>query len=292
MADAFTTRVRAEKPEVGANDATWGTELNANTFDMFDEAIAGVVEVSVTASNVTLTANNGTADQARNPVILLTGTPGTTRTVAFPDVEGWHWVVNNSDSAATLSAGAGSTVSALAGFTVCVYSDGLTNMVALFNGVMAVGGQIKFPSTQNASSDANTLDDYKEGTFTPTFTANSAPSGVTYSTQVGKYTKVGNRFDFKLRITLTSKGTGGSGAVFLSNLPFTSATDSLGAACAMGSYDHINLSSGYTQVTVGSAIGANHLTLNECGDNVAAAALQWSAIADNSDFSVSGTIFV
>ena len=32
-------------------------------------------------------------------------------------------------------------------------------------------GQIKFPATQNASSDANTLDDYEEGTFTPTITA-------------------------------------------------------------------------------------------------------------------------
>jgi len=30
------------------------------------------------------------------------------------------------------------------------------------------GGQIKFPATQNSSADANTLDDYEEGTWTPT----------------------------------------------------------------------------------------------------------------------------
>ena len=33
--------------------------------------------------------------------------------------------------------------------------------------ITIAAGQIKFPSTQNASADANTLDDYEEGTFTP-----------------------------------------------------------------------------------------------------------------------------
>src|SRR5689334_14373452 len=98
MADAFTTRKRFEKPEVGANEDTWGTELNDNCIAMIDEAIGGLVSVSLTAGNVTLSTNNGTADEARNPVILLTGTPGTTRTVTFPDVEDNHWIVNNSDS--------------------------------------------------------------------------------------------------------------------------------------------------------------------------------------------------
>ncbi len=50
------------------------------------------------------------------------------------------------------------------------------------------GGQISFPATQNASSDANTLDDYEEGSWTPTFGGfSSAPSGgsATY-VKVGK----------------------------------------------------------------------------------------------------------
>src|SRR4030066_820181 len=41
----------------------------------------------------------------------------------------------------------------------------------VFSGTPSInltGGQIKFPATQNASADANTLDDYEEGTFTPT----------------------------------------------------------------------------------------------------------------------------
>src|SRR5262245_54861245 len=151
MADTFTPRGRFEKPEVGANDGTWGTELNDNTIEMIDEAIFGVVSVSVTAGNVTLTTNNGTADEARNPVIIITGTPGVTRTVTFPNVEGRHWVVNNSDSTLTLTAGAGTTVSVLTGFTACVYSDGATNMAALINMNAVQSGKIEFPAVQNAS---------------------------------------------------------------------------------------------------------------------------------------------
>jgi len=52
------------------------------------------------------------------------------------------------------------------------------------------GAGITFPATQSASTDANTLDDYEEGTFTPTITATGgAFSSVTYVVQSGKYTR-------------------------------------------------------------------------------------------------------
>jgi len=54
------------------------------------------------------------------------------------------------------------------------------------SGVLTLGAGIKFPATQSASADANTLDDYEEGTWTP------AVSGRTFSTVFGNYTKIGN----------------------------------------------------------------------------------------------------
>src|SRR3990167_5810415 len=55
------------------------------------------------------------------------------------------------------------------------------------------GGQIKFPGTQNASSNVNTLDDYEEGTWTPVLTfATAGDLSVAYSVQVGSYVKIGN----------------------------------------------------------------------------------------------------
>jgi hypothetical protein len=53
----------------------------------------------------------------------------------------------------------------------------------------ASGSGITFPATQSASSDANTLDDYEEGTWTPVITAQTG--SLTAYTSSGIYTKVG-----------------------------------------------------------------------------------------------------
>jgi hypothetical protein len=53
-------------------------------------------------------------------------------------------------------------------------------------GVLQVSNGITFPATQSASSNANTLDDYEEGTWTPT------GNGVTYTDPVANYTKIGD----------------------------------------------------------------------------------------------------
>lgn len=186
MADAFTTRLRLEKPEVNANDGTWGTELNDNMIDMVDEAVAGVVSVSLTAGNVTLSTNNGTADQARNPVIILTGTPGATRTVTFPNVEGNHWVKNESDSTATLDASGGTTINLPSNVWVKIYTDGSAGIVALrysFRGAM-----VKKSADQTAADYTGAAimafdaEVYDTGGWHDTVTNNSrltVPAGVT-----------------------------------------------------------------------------------------------------------------
>jgi len=55
------------------------------------------------------------------------------------------------------------------------------------------GAGITFPASQSASTDANTLDDYEEGTWTVTATLSTSGS-MTFSTNTGYYTKVGNRY--------------------------------------------------------------------------------------------------
>lgn len=51
---------------------------------------------------------------------------------------------------------------------------------------------IKFPATQVPSTDANTLDDYEEGTFTPYIYGTTLAGVGTYVNQYGRYTKIGN----------------------------------------------------------------------------------------------------
>lgn len=82
------------------------------------------------------------------------------------------------------------------------------------------GGQIKFPATQSASADANTLDDYEEGTWTPVFRFGGAAVGMTFSAQTGLYTKIGNVVHLAGRVALSAKGTS-TGSATIGGLPFT-----------------------------------------------------------------------
>jgi hypothetical protein len=79
---------------------------------------------------------------------------------------------------------------------------------------------IQFPATQVASANANNLDDYEEGNFSPTLTASTSASGQTYSDQTGKYTKIGRFVFCSIDLRLTAKGTL-TGDVLIGNLPFT-----------------------------------------------------------------------
>lgn len=81
------------------------------------------------------------------------------------------------------------------------------------------GGQVKFPATQSASSDPNTLDDYEEGAFTPAITFGGGSTGLTYLTQSGTYTKVGRAVHVRLYVRVNAKGSS-TGAALINGLPF------------------------------------------------------------------------
>ena len=86
------------------------------------------------------------------------------------------------------------------------------------------GSGITFPATASASSNANTLDDYEEGTFTPTIVGASTAGTGTYSAQVGRYTKIGHRVF--LDINLEWSAHTGTGNMRVSGLPFTANSSS------------------------------------------------------------------
>jgi hypothetical protein len=83
------------------------------------------------------------------------------------------------------------------------------------------GAGITFPASQSASSNANTLDDYEEGTWTPTITLNSG-TATTYTSPTGTYTKTG-RMVTVLGSIFPTNGTIGStnGYMRITGLPFT-----------------------------------------------------------------------
>jgi hypothetical protein len=93
----------------------------------------------------------------------------------------------------------------------------------------ASGAGITFPATQSASTDANTLDDYEEGTWTPTLATGATVGG--YLEQGGTYTKFGNRVIATCNLQMSASGnTGNSASLTIGGLPFTAATVAVGAA--------------------------------------------------------------
>ena len=98
----------------------------------------------------------------------------------------------------------------------------------------ANGTGIVFPSAQNASTDANTLDDYEEGAWTATLKG-SVSDPTTPVTATGRYTKVGRQVTVQVYIANVVT-TGASGRIGISGLPFANngSTETVGA---VGLYD-------------------------------------------------------
>jgi hypothetical protein len=91
----------------------------------------------------------------------------------------------------------------------------------------ATGTGITFPATQSASSDANTLDDYEEGTWTPNQGSGLVVVGDFSSS--GNYTKIGNLVYIAGQVDSTTTVACNATGTITSNLPFT-----VGALLSLG----------------------------------------------------------
>ena len=100
------------------------------------------------------------------------------------------------------------------------------------------GGGLTF---NGDTATANALDDYEEGTFTPTYqTGLTSPS---YGDTSGHYTKIGQLVTFTIRINAT--GTNSSSHLQVGGLPFSSNTHNEGSV-SFGYTDNLNGSNGLT----------------------------------------------
>lgn len=93
-------------------------------------------------------------------------------------------------------------------------------------------------NTPAAGMTTQLLNWYEEGTFTPTYTTSAgAYNSVTYVFQVGKYVRVGKLVFFTISLrTSAANITGATGQILVAGLPFTAASQSIGAASVSVSY--------------------------------------------------------
>jgi hypothetical protein len=87
----------------------------------------------------------------------------------------------------------------------------------------ATGVGVTFPAAQTASSDANCLDDYEEGTWTIGLTFGGGNTGLTTALNTGRYTKIGRQVTVCGRLELSNKGSS-TGAAAITGLPFSIAS--------------------------------------------------------------------
>ena len=91
-----------------------------------------------------------------------------------------------------------------------------------FSGAINTNGNIVFPGSANPSVDANTLDEYREGDFSPTLVpATIGGTPISLSTTAGKFIKIGRLVRVSIRMVISSLGVGNSGSLKIGSLPFT-----------------------------------------------------------------------
>jgi hypothetical protein len=117
---------------------------------------------------------------------------------------------------------------------------------------------VTFPATQSASADANTLDDYEEGTWTIAIQGSSTNPTVGYNFRVGTYVKVGKNVTLNGHFR-TSSVSGGSGDVWITGLPF--AVDNTSSYTTVGVCYMFSTSTSKYPYYVRLDNGTNYLTL-------------------------------
>lgn len=189
--------------------------------------------------------------------------------------------VANGGTGVTSSTGTGNNVlSSLPSFGTTIGVGGAT--------ASASGSGISFPATQSASTDANTLDDYEEGTWTPTLTISGLTTGITYTARSASYVKVGRIVYISLNIQLSSKGSL-TGDVIITALPFTTNSVANGYAY-FGAADYSAMSS-VTAHVYAQALN-NSTSMYLCNGSLASTAVdiaQDTNLLNTSAFTLTGT---
>jgi hypothetical protein len=144
---------------------------------------------------------------------------------------------NGGDHTWTASSASGTAGGAVTENTVLTLNSSGCLILKGGTGTGAVG--IAFPATQVASSDANTLDDYEEGTWTPTLYQGSTQ--ITSATiAYGRYIKIGKVLWIGIYFYKASGAPSATGDWQIRNLPFSLAVFQSGVNAVSGGYTTVN----------------------------------------------------
>jgi len=131
MPSTYSTSLRLELIGAGEQAANWNDTNNYNLGKLLEQAIAGVQSVAVSGASYTLTTGSGVADEARNAVLVLTGTLAASCNVIVPTADKTYTFRNATTGgfSVVVKTAAGLGVTIANGFTQQVYCDA-TDVIA------------------------------------------------------------------------------------------------------------------------------------------------------------------
>ena len=203
-------------------------EINATTIDINGNvdvsgtsALAGDVTLSRAETDGTVrlslsnTGSNGTSEYSE---IRLSSTAGTAATSIFQHRNNYGLNLGTTTNNAIYLLQNNSTHTTFE-------TDGDIN-IADGNLVVASGHGVDFSATagtsaSNATGGSELLDDYEEGTWTPTILGSSSHPSITTSVAAGKYTRVGNLVFIQWNMIVTNVASQGSGTAQVGGLPYS-----------------------------------------------------------------------
>lgn len=131
------------------------------------------------------------------------------------------------------------------------------------------GAGVTFPAVESSSTNANTLDDYEEGTWTPSLIGGTGASGQAYTRTNAAYTKIGRQVTCSFEVQLSTLGTV-SGVAQIGGLPFPVGNSRrYRGGVAIGFFSNM----GQSYVTVAGQIIENTSAINLYVATAAAASL-------------------
>jgi hypothetical protein len=140
MASEYSPSLKITLMGDGDQAGLWGQTTNTNLGTLVEQAITGVVTITMSNANYTLTSFNGVTDEARNAVLVVSGSNSAVRDVIPPVVEKLYTVVNNTSGgfAIRVIGASGTGVTIPNGITTLVYCDGTNFISAMSSAATAV----------------------------------------------------------------------------------------------------------------------------------------------------------
>jgi len=240
MASTFSTTLRLELIGDGDQSGIWGQTTNTNLGTLLEQAITGVVNITMVNANYTLTNFNGVSDESRNAVLVVGGTNAAVRDIITPLVEKLYVVRNNTAGGFGIriigTSGTGVTVPS--GATVWVYCDG-TNFNAI--GTESVGD---FEVNGNLTVTGNT--NAVAATYTGNVAALNVSTANVTATGAGAFTGNVSAANFSTAGNVSATGN-------------ATAANFIGAGLTITSINASNVSAG-TLATTRGGTGLNSFT--------------------------------